>query len=128
MGINNVGIDIGKVAPVSPIERPSFGRCCNGGKKCMRLFLGALRAGHGGGGGYYVRIAVGIWATMAAAKNAQRYAAAKNAQRTIAYAIEIAEIKKRGAAQPLRFPSAGRSLNSWGFLDPRTPPRKGRPV
>ena len=31
-------------------------------------FLGALRAVHGGGGGYYVRIAVGIWATMAAAK------------------------------------------------------------
>ncbi len=31
-------------------------------------FLGALRAVHGEGGGYYVRISVWIWATIAAAK------------------------------------------------------------
>ena len=37
---------------------------------------------------------------------------------TIAYAIKNAD-KKKGAAQPLRFPSAGRSLNSRGFSNPR---------
>ena len=39
---------------------------------------------------------------------------------TIAYAIKNAD-KKKGAAQPLRFPPAGRSLNSRGFSNPRCP-------
>ena len=55
MGINNVGIDMGKVAPLCPIERPSFGRGCIGLRKIMLTFRG-------------VQAAAGTWATMAVAK------------------------------------------------------------
>ncbi len=45
----------------------------------------------------------------------------------VARAIESADIEK-GAAQPLRFPSAGRSLNSRGFSNPRYSARRAKAV
>ncbi len=61
---------------VSPIERPSYGRCCNGLRKMHAVILGALRAGHGGGGGYYVRMRWGFGRPWPQQNNAQHHVAA----------------------------------------------------
>ncbi len=45
----------------------------------------------------------------------------------VARAIEDEDIEK-GAAQPLRFPSEGRSLNSRGFSNPRYSARRAKTV
>ncbi len=101
-----------------PIERPFFGQGCIAAK----IYAGGRDA---------CRLRRELGCLWLLRNNAQDRTAAGcemwGRSSAVALAIESADIEK-GAAQPLRFPSVGRSLNSRGFSNPQYSAHRAKAV